>query len=255
MKTCAVILLYKQTKLLPALTKRLKECGVDYIKVVRNDLNNVGSAAGYKSGIQDAYFNTDCDFIWLLDDDNLPDSAALKNLKLEYNKHNNTNYAFSSFRMLFAEFYRMKDITKIIGTYNACLGINVLHPVKTLKNIKRKMGYYPETLPATVYGGLFFHRNLVYAIGLPDESYFLYCDDIEWTHRIVQKGGRIYLVHSSIVNDVNGQGPGNRYLMKRNLMKFQEKLSDRKWLFRVNRVLALAVDNIFPIKRLAETKL
>jgi len=243
-KTCAVILLYKQTELLPALTRRLKECGVDYIKVVRNDLNNAGSAAGYKSGIQDAYFNTDCDFIWLLDDDNLPDSNALKALKQEYSRWNNTSYAFSSFRMGFAEFYRMKDITKIIGTYNACLGINILYPIKTLRNIKRKIAYYPETLPATVYGGFFFHRDVLKLIGLPDESYFLYCDDIEWTHRLTQKGGKIFLAHSSIVDDVNGQGPGNSYLMKRNLMKFQEKLSDKKWLFWVNRVIGRIVSGV-----------
>jgi len=46
------------------------ELGSDKIKVLYLD-DNYGSAGGYKRGLEEAYEDPSCEFIWLLDDDNL----------------------------------------------------------------------------------------------------------------------------------------------------------------------------------------
>jgi glycosyltransferase involved in cell wall biosynthesis len=42
--------------------------------------DNYGSAGGYKRGLQEAYVDKECEYIWLLDDDNVPSQGALKEL-------------------------------------------------------------------------------------------------------------------------------------------------------------------------------
>ncbi|MFN3505797.1 MAG: glycosyltransferase family 2 protein [Caldimicrobium sp.] len=56
-----------------------KELGSDKIKVLYLD-DNYGSAGGYKRGLEEAYNDPKCDFIWLLDDDNMPLKDSLKKL-------------------------------------------------------------------------------------------------------------------------------------------------------------------------------
>jgi len=52
----------------------------DILKVVYLD-ENIGPAGGYKRGLQEAYKCDECEFIWLLDDDNMPQKDSLKVLK------------------------------------------------------------------------------------------------------------------------------------------------------------------------------
>jgi hypothetical protein len=58
-------------------------------------------------------------------------------------------------------------------------------------------------IPFCPYGGLFFHRDVVDKIGYPDECLFLYGDDVEFTWRFSRKGGRLFLIPSSIVEDLD----------------------------------------------------
>ena len=51
----------------------------DKIKVLYLD-ENTGSAGGFKRGLEEAYNDPECEFIWLLDDDNLPLEDSLKSL-------------------------------------------------------------------------------------------------------------------------------------------------------------------------------
>ena len=47
------------------------------LKVIYLD-ENTGSAGGYKLGLEEAYKCNECEFIWLLDDDNKPQKDSLK---------------------------------------------------------------------------------------------------------------------------------------------------------------------------------
>ena len=239
MKVCAIILLYKRVDLIDQLTQRLKKCGVDGIIVVRNDLINSGSAKGYGHGIELAQ-KTDCDFFWLLDDDNLPEADALDKLKAAWIKGGNKRICLTSYRACHKELRKAINIEVILGSYNAALSLNIFHPITTRKNSRIFRGTYKgkglSCLPCTVYGGMFFHRELIDVIGLPDESYFLYCDDFEWSYRITANNGHIMLVEESKMNDlpaISGDR-GINYFKTRNYLRFQKKLAKNRWMFNVN---------------------
>lgn len=58
-------------------------------------------------------------------------------------------------------------------------------------------------MPYAPYGGMFFHRRMIDLIGYPQENFFVYADDSEYTHRITKKGGQIWLIPASQIADVD----------------------------------------------------
>ena len=105
MKVCAVTVTYgNRFHLLKQVIKACFKEGVDRMIIVDNASNenskkqlkkyeennerikviyldkNTGSAGGYKRGLQEAYKDPICEFIWLLDDDNKPSMYALRAL-------------------------------------------------------------------------------------------------------------------------------------------------------------------------------
>ena len=64
---------------------------------------------------------------------------------------------------------------------------------------KSSFKYFTKSPP---YGGLFFHRSIIDIIGLPDTNYFLYGDDFDFSYRITKKGGKIFLVTQSVIEDL-----------------------------------------------------
>ena len=181
---------------------------------------NKGSAGGYKIGLQKACSDEECEFIWLLDDDNKPEKNSLKTLKdfwKELNvKEKEKNVALLSYRPLFP-FYKesaLKNDEKImLGRVNSFIGFHILDlPYIVIRFLKRVL--FKEKVnkcindkewgivPVAPYGGLFFHKKLLYNIGYPMEDLFLYQDDFEYTYRITKKCGKIYLMLNSIVEDL-----------------------------------------------------
>jgi len=229
MKTCAVIVTYGNIfHLLKEVIKGCLEEKVDKIIVVDNNSfpesresikklekeipnmevvyldENKGSAGGYKIGLEKAYNDKECEFIWLLDDDNKPEKGSLKILKDFWKKldvkDKEKNVALLSYRPQFP-FYKetaLKNDEKIIlGRINSFIGFHILDlPNITARFLKRFLLRKNEEIdnkdwgivPVTPYGGLFFHRKLIDNIGYPMEEFFLYQDDFEYTYRITKKG-------------------------------------------------------------------
>jgi GT2 family glycosyltransferase len=69
----------------------------------------------------------------------------------------------------------------------------------TTQGVSRK----PIRIPYASYGGLFFHTSLLRKIGYPNEDFFLYADDREFSYRITCRGGRIFLIPKSLIYDVH----------------------------------------------------
>ncbi|MBP8959035.1 MAG: glycosyltransferase [Bacteroidales bacterium] len=189
---------------------------------------NFGSAGGFKRGLQEAYNDSKCEFLWLLDDDNLPLRGALQslyscweNIKL-YDKEK--KIALLSWRKN-KEFYQIKSIIKkdpylVLGKKNSFIGFHIFQfPTKLFRFMKRlffkrdiKLSKYLNNLEknninygeisVAPYGGLFIHKNLIENIGYPDEEFFTYADDHEWTYRITRSGGKIYLCWKSQIEDL-----------------------------------------------------
>jgi len=199
-----------------------EKLGIDKIKVLYLD-DNYGSAVGYKRGLEEAYNHFQCEFIWLLDDDNKPQKGSLRELKEFWNNLNDINkeekicllsYRFKKEQLaLKSIIYNKPEL--VLGLKNSFSGfhINELHK-KIFRYLKRifKLGNNISVrennksfgvVPVAPYGGMFFHKNLLDKIGYPREDFFLYGDDHEWSYRITKESGKIYLILDSLIDDID----------------------------------------------------
>lgn len=177
---------------------------------------NTGSAGGYHIGIKDAYENSGCEYIWLLDDDNCPTPNSLEALlKFIDNNSQSGLVAAQSMRpnsIVHKRLFFMKHTSRFLSTSNSFLGFNlsrffykfvfVLSGRKISLN-KNLYGIDSIEVPTTGYGGLLISRAIVKAIGYPREDFYLYADDSEFTFRITKAGYKIFIVKESIVDDVD----------------------------------------------------
>ena len=185
--------------------------------------DNYGSAGGYKRGLEEAYKDSECEFIWLLDDDNKPMRNALKSLLNFWNslkvKNKEGKIVLLSYRAKREQLVKESVICNrpelVLGPKNSFLGFYVKDfPKKIYKYIRRKFGLGSNAekeinnninfgvVPVAPYGGLFIHKNILNKIGFPNEEFYLYADDYEWTYRITRIGGKIYLILDSEIDDL-----------------------------------------------------
>ncbi|SFU27291.1 Glycosyltransferase, GT2 family [Pustulibacterium marinum] len=170
--------------------------------------NNKGSAYGFYEGIRLA-ISTDSDYLWLLDDDNLPEYDALDYLKKYYKficnkfKFRNRDLCLLSYRND-RELYKLsvqKGIPDLmLGYNNSFLGFHLFKRKNSNNVIGRKDIKFGKVLVAP-YGGMFFHKELINKIGFPRKDFFLYADDHEFSYRI-NFGGSIFLILDSKIDDL-----------------------------------------------------
>ena len=241
MSVCVVILVYDHKKpYLKQIVKRVKELGVQKLIIINNShqklfldntfqdgifvklihtTQNLGSAGGYSIGMQYAA-DLECDFIWLLDEDNLPNQNSLSILLTEWELQISSGIALNELMLLP---YR----PQLFGTLNPRIENNriILTPAKNsflgnhisqLPNIilKRTVGQGNDQLKDLLqkekveinsgyYGGLFFHKSFVKVDSLPKNDFFIYWDDIEFTFRFIKKGGKILLLPKCVISDLD----------------------------------------------------
>lgn len=183
---------------------------------------NLGSAGGFKAGLEHAMTQSGFDYFWLLDDDNEANRETLPKLLKAYGEQ----FARSSKRHVAVQSFR-PEIFGLLATRtrpvrqwsSTFLDFHVLFLFRNLKNYFTgiltafhtddrinsgiQQGDRVIDIPSGVYGGLFLDRSLVEKIGYPDDRLFLYIDDAEYTARIRHIGGRLFLVPASVLTDIN----------------------------------------------------
>jgi len=178
---------------------------------IRNLDENRGSAEGFKIGIEVALRETTCDFLWLLDDDNVVCPGALERLIDAYNYlgryEKNVIY---SYRGNARPLDKKAITTGCIKQYNTdwFMGFSLtnLSGVIERLSVKRKAQeyFYPLILAKFgPYGGMFFCKNLISDVGYPNIDFFLYADDHEYSIRMLAKGYKLYLAYESKIKEVD----------------------------------------------------
>jgi len=199
-----------------------QELGSDKIKVLYLD-DNYGSAGGYKRGLQEAYNDKECEFIWLLDDDNEPQKDSLKALKDFWNNLNYMNkdekIALLSYRFKKEQLAKKSIIDNkpelVLGFKNSFMGFHIKElPKKFFRYLtlffgKKNITAEEESdkkfgvVSVAPYGGMLFHKNLTDSIGFPNEDFYLYADDHDWSYRITKNGSKLYLILDSLIDDID----------------------------------------------------
>jgi GT2 family glycosyltransferase len=172
---------------------------------------NTGSAGGFKTGLMAAGDRPDCDYIWLLDDDNLPDLNASDQLLVTY-QNLNENCCLVSLRkdrILYRRIFNDSDVKRKFTSNNSFIHYNILHWFR-----KRFLYSWKKfnliSIPYAPYGGMFFHKRLLQTIGYPLDQMYLYRDDHEYSHRIIKAGLKIYLHRESIIKDMEVSWHGRK---------------------------------------------
>lgn len=244
-----------------------------HLLIVKRLFENTGSAAGFRTGIETANALYETEFIWLLDDDNVPEEGALKELVELWNKYEildkENRLCLLSNRKSRPEYkimasYDTCSMDEVLGRRNSFLGFNILNGfyprrgiVKFNSGIRENNIFMQKQyghLPVAPYGGMFFHKRLLEIIGLPDERFYLYCDDYEFSHRIIRNNGEIIFVPQSKIIDIDDYSSDEPsiqdnewdrlYYSTRNLIYLQKEFSDSKLLFRINAILFISFQKI-----------
>lgn len=191
-------------------------CNVEYF----NTGGNLGGAGGFKAGFELA-LNYDFDYIWLMDDDLAPMPECLQHL-LDSNG----------------------DIRQPVR-YNidgSCaelspLDYDLTNPFVLRPSRKKVLDVFPFEMDELEIAGVPFEgplisRDVVESVGLPDEKFFIFYDDLDYSIRSRKMGYSIRCIKSAhaqrlLVNNQKNDIDGWKgYYMIRNYFHINYKHGD-----------------------------
>lgn len=149
------------------------------IRVI-NLKENTGGAGGFYYGLNFLKDEMDTiDWVWMMDDDAIPDINALENL-CKY-AHNESN--------IYASLPQEQGICSWSNLNMDSKELNFVNNYNEIEEVK----WAP-------FLGFFISLDLVKMIGLPNKGYFLAADDVEYSMRAKKYGSQIFIVRDSILN-------------------------------------------------------
>lgn len=177
---------------------------------------NFGSAGGFKRALKWARSETYCEFIWLLDDDNIPDVTALGSLLTAYsNLGGISSNILVSYRMLqdnqTRRLVHKRDLWdsvtkgKLVGKRTSLFGRICQKFIKTITKKNAVVNFPIVRRIRASWGGLFFEKGVIDIVGYPNEDFYLYGDDFEFSDRLSELGYDIFTVFHSRIVDVDVQ--------------------------------------------------
>ncbi|WP_378180258.1 glycosyltransferase family 2 protein [Aquimarina sp. SS2-1] len=131
------------------------------------------------------------DFIWLLNNDTIlgPDTAS--NLVTELNK-----YTSDTDKILFGtpliEYYEPTRMQAIGGKYNRFTGIT--YHIGSNTSIKEDLNFKSFQLDYPVGASMMFSHDFLKEVGLMNESYFLFYEEIDLAENAKRVGGRVEIL-------------------------------------------------------------
>lgn len=170
---------------------------------------NLGSAEGFKAGIERAASLDGVHFISLLDDDNLvSDNYFDKLVELHRELGGGDKLAFSAVRTDREQYKQLlSDSKKELHIPDSFMGFSVPALLKRKFNrllarkTPRQVRY--RAIDRAPYGGLFATIGAIRSAGLPRADFLLYGDDHEYTRRLVELGVQINLTDYVWITDID----------------------------------------------------
>lgn len=187
--------------------------GTKHVRVTEN----LGGAAGFHVGMRTA-LQSDCDWIWVMDDDVVPDANCLAQLLAV--AHNEQSACIHP-RKRYSDATWM-DWSGWLDTTSGRLRLwqDTLFTAAT-HHSSIEVNY-------ACFEGMLIHRELVQQVGLPRSLYFISYDDVAYGARLAQQTRILYArdAHMTKLIDARGQTkPSSMYYRMRNLLLLQDDLS------------------------------
>lgn len=171
--------------------------GLNNIQVVHMS-ENIGGAGGFCEGMRRAY-ETDCDWITVIDDDAMLDKEYLKNISsfVESNPEVKavSGHVFTNNKTSLGFARRL-----VVNSYGEAISFCV--PISEYKN-----DYF--WCDEVTFCGLTFSKKLIDKIGYPNDRFFIYYDDTEYSHRIRECTQIACITNACINHKVNKSIPSD----------------------------------------------
>jgi len=164
---------------------------------IRTLPENTGGSGGFSEGIKLAAHQHP-DWIWLMDDDTIPNNDALERM------------------MPFAKDDRIGYINSLVlwtdGTPHLMNGVKLNPDKKVHDSISAATGIRKEAFESIImasFVSLLIRGDIPWKIGLPYKEFFIWCDDAEYTGRISNSGyygvraSDSIVIHKTAVNYVS----------------------------------------------------
>ncbi|HIJ59010.1 MAG TPA: glycosyltransferase family 2 protein [Nitrospirae bacterium] len=175
----------------------------DIIFNILSEKTNKGSAFGYNLAISEA-FKSNKSYIMLLDDDGELQEGCINKLIDAYDLLSK-EYGIDNLMISALRKEHISDIKEGIIERMRKNAFRRFHIAEIFHRIMRhSIITYPEkiAIPYAVYSGLFFHKSVINRFGLPNKSFCLYGDDLEFTYRMTSNGGVIFLITNAQISDI-----------------------------------------------------
>lgn len=138
--------------------------------ILIDNKENRGYAAGNNIGIKYAMNHKDCQFLWILNNDTVVDNNALMALLLEMEKNKKIGICGSK-----TYYYYFPDKLQCKSGYGYNKWIACPYSIKEPFNI--------DKLAFVNGASMFVRRSFIENIGLMNEEYFLYFEELDWAIR------------------------------------------------------------------------
>lgn len=180
---------------------------IDYNYNINNNVvliranGNIGGAGGYNLGIKrSADFQPD--FIWLLDDDSIPENNALSELLRKYDDESTTkDVGFLCSKVIWGD------------TSELCL--------MNIPTFKKKDIASNDVMSCSFVSVLIKYSKII-EIGLPYREFFIWYDDVEYTTRLSRVSVGVYCESSIVYHYIEKNiGANYGYINDKNIVKYK----------------------------------
>jgi GT2 family glycosyltransferase len=173
--------------------------------------DNRGGAGGFHEGMKWAY-QQGFDWLWLMDDDTIPEPDALSQLLTKHDQ--------------FSQSYRPRLLaSKVVWTDGALHPMNPpIVKVAAPESLLLAAQHATASIRCNTFVSLLLHRSLIERYGLPIADYFIWADDMEYTARILRYEFGVVVPASVVIHKtakkythMDDAGPRYYYHIRNNL--------------------------------------
>lgn len=196
---------------------------------------------GFSANHNKAIRASDAPFILILNDDTVLHEGALQ-LMVDFLKANPQAGAVGGFLQNpdGTPQYTGRAAPTLLAAAMISLGLHRLFPDNPVTaKYFRKKGDYAEVEEVEGINGaaLMVRREVVERVGLLDEGFFLFCEDVDWCMRMREAGYRLYFLPGARITHYRGASTGGRrivWIYHRSLLRFYRKHYAGRRFFLVN---------------------
>lgn len=171
-------------------------------------LKNGGFAAGNNIGIRYSLLYKDVEYIWLLNNDTVVAHDALSHLVQKNIEHKKSKSKIGLIGSKLLYYHNPELIQAVGGSYNQVLGTVRQYGSKFSHDINPDEIEYSE-IDFVVGASMFLPVDFVKEVGLMNEDYFLYFEELDWVQRGKALGWKLDFCYSSCVYHKEGASTGS----------------------------------------------